>query len=397
MGKTRQKANLTSDNLITSNIDTDRIGINSSSPTATLDVGGNVNVSGDLISNRIGINSSSPTATLDVGGNVNVSGVVTSTGGFNIGISSSGIPITSSSIKTINFVGSGNTFSVDGNTVNVSISGGSSTEKTVIRSVATNNQTIFYVTYDVGYVDVYLNGVRLDTTEFTATNGTTIVLAEGASENDILEFVAFTGISLGGTVVVDDTTTNSTRYLTHTDAISGSIGSIKISSSELTFNPGTNTFTTGNIVGTSLNISGIGTITTLIPTQTRIQSAAEKLVRVNGNSVDINFTTSGSNIGLCTNPTGNITLNVTGIPTDSSFDNHSILFSVVVIQTGTARTCNAVTLNGVSRTIKWPSGTVGSGTTNSYDIFNFTGINTVGSASTTTNYEVLGLVNGGFR
>jgi hypothetical protein len=397
MGKTRQKANLTSDNLITSNIDTDRIGINSSSPTATLDVGGNVNVSGDLISNRIGINSSSPTATLDVGGNVNVSGVVTSTGGFNIGISSSGIPITSSSIKTINFVGSGNTFSVDGNTVNVSISGGSSTEKTVIRSVATNNQTIFNVTYDVGYVDVYLNGVRLDTTEFTATNGTTIVLAEGASENDILEFVAFTGISLGGTVVVDDTTTNSTRYLTHTDAISGSIGSIKISSSELTFNPGTNTFTTGNIVGTSLNISGIGTITTLIPTQTRIQSAAEKLVRVNGNSVDINFTTSGSNIGLCTNPTGNITLNVTGIPTDSSFDNHSILFSVVVIQTGTARTCNAVTLNGVSRTIKWPSGTVGSGTTNSYDIFNFTGINTVGSASTTTNYEVLGLVNGGFR
>ena len=369
MGKTRQKANLTSDNLITSNIDTDRIGINSSSPTATL----------------------------DVGGNVNVSGVVTSTGGFNIGISSSGIPITSSSIKTINFVGSGNTFSVDGNTVNVSISGGSSTEKTVIRSVATNNQTIFNVTYDVGYVDVYLNGVRLDTTEFTATNGTTIVLAEGASENDILEFVAFTGISLGGTVVVDDTTTNSTRYLTHTDAISGSIGSIKISSSELTFNPGTNTFTTGNIVGTSLNISGIGTITTLIPTQTRIQSAAEKLVRVNGNSVDINFTTSGSNIGLCTNPTGNITLNVTGIPTDSSFDNHSILFSVVVIQTGTARTCNAVTLNGVSRTIKWPSGTVGSGTTNSYDIFNFTGINTVGSASTTTNYEVLGLVNGGFR
>ena len=397
MGRTRQKANLTSDNLITSNIDTDRIGINSSSPTATLDVGGNVNVSGDLISNRIGINSSSPTATLDVGGNVNVSGVVTSTGGFNIGISSSGIPITSSSIKTINFVGSGNTFSVDGNTVNVSISGGSSTEKTVIRSVATNNQTIFNVTYDVGYVDVYLNGVRLDTTEFTATNGTTIVLAEGASENDILEFVAFTGISLGGTVVVDDTTTNSTRYLTHTDAISGSIGSIKISSSELTFNPGTNTFTTGNIVGTSLNISGIGTITTLIPTQTRIQSAAEKLVRVNGNSVDINFTTSGSNIGLCTNPTGNITLNVTGIPTDSSFDNHSILFSVVVIQTGTARTCNAVTLNGVSRTIKWPSGTVGSGTTNSYDIFNFTGINTVGSASTTTNYEVLGLVNGGFR
>jgi hypothetical protein len=212
-----------------------------------------------------------------------------------------------------------------------------------------------------------------------------------------LEFVTYSSISLSGTTVIDDNSTNTTRYVTLTDATSGSISSIRVASTELTFNPGTNTFTTGNINSSNLNVTGIGTITTLIPTQTRIQSAAEKLVRVNGNSVDINFTTSGSNIGLCTNPTGNITLNVTGIPTDSSFDNHSLLFSVVVIQTGTARTCNAVTLNGVSRTIKWPSGTVGSGTTNSYDIFNFTGINTVGSASTTTNYEVLGLVNGGFR
>ena len=31
------------------------------------------------------------------------------------------------------------------------------------------------------------------------------------------------------------------------------------------------------------------------------------------------------------------------------------------------------------------------------NIFNFTGINTVGSASTTANYYLLGVVNGGFR
>jgi len=406
MGKTRQKANLTSDNLITSNINTDRIGINSSSPISTL----------------------------DVGGNVNVTGVVTSTGGFNIGISSAGNSITNgNSIKTLNFIGAGNTFSLSGTTINISIAGGGgavggggsigiqsggtligtgittinfigvgitasvngttglvsipNTVKTNSRSIATNSQTTFNVTYSVGYLDVYLNGIKLDTTEFTATDGTSVILTEGASENDVLEFITFTNLSLSsGTVVVNDTTTNSTRYLTHTEAISGGIGSIRISSTKLTFNPGTNTFSTGNIVGTSLSV-----------TQTRIQSAAEKLVRVDGNSVNINFTTSGSNIGLCTNPTGNITLNVNGIPTDSSFDNHSLLFSVVVIQTGTARTCNAVTLNGVSRTIRWPGGTVGSGATIGYDIFNFIGINTIGSASTTANYEVLGMVNGGFR
>ena len=157
-----------------------------------------------------------------------------------------------------------------------------------------------------------------------------------------------------------------------------------------------------NLTSQQINVTGIATISTLIPTQIRLQNVAEKLTRIDGNTVSINYSSGGGNIGLCTNPSGNITLAVTGIPTDSSFDNHSILFSVVVIQTGTARTCTAVNLNGVSKTIKWFGGSLASAisgvtTTSGYDIYNFTGINTVGSASTTTNYEVLGIVNGGFR
>jgi hypothetical protein len=148
---------------------------------------------------------------------------------------------------------------------------------------------------------------------------------------------------------------------------------------------------------TKLDVSG-----SFGATETRIKNVAEKLTRVNGNTVSIAYTGGGGNIGFATNPTGDITLNVTGIPTDSSFDNYSITFSVIVNQTGTARSCTAVTLNGVSRTIKWSGGSLanaisGVTTTSGYDIYNFTGINTVGSASTTSNYEVLGVVNGGFR
>ena len=40
MGKNRQKANLTSNDLITSDIDNNRIGIGSAQPTATLNVVG---------------------------------------------------------------------------------------------------------------------------------------------------------------------------------------------------------------------------------------------------------------------------------------------------------------------------------------------------------------------
>jgi hypothetical protein len=148
--------------------------------------------------------------------------------------------------------------------------------------------------------------------------------------------------------------------------------------------------------------SGVTTSTISIPTQLRTRSVAEKTTLINGNTVGLAFTTGGGNVAICTNPSADITLNVTEIPTDSSFDNHSISFSVIVTQAGTARSCTAINLNGVSRTIRWAGGSLanavsGISTTNGYDIFTFTGINTVGSASTTANYVVLGSVNGGFN
>ena len=55
---------------------------------------------------------------------LNVSGVTTSTGGFMIGITSGATNITNGPIKTLNFVGAGNTFSVTGTQVDISIAGG---------------------------------------------------------------------------------------------------------------------------------------------------------------------------------------------------------------------------------------------------------------------------------
>ena len=136
--------------------------------------------------------------------------------------------------------------------------------------------------------------------------------------------------------------------------------------------------------------------------EVRFYNVAEKLTRSDGNTVSLTYSANGSNIGLATNPTGNITLAVTGIPTSSDFDNHVITFSVFVNQTGTARSCTAVTLNGVNATIRWAGGSLanaisGVTTSSGMDIYSFTGINTIGSASTTANYYVLGSVNGGYR
>jgi hypothetical protein len=71
---------------------------------------------------------------------------------------------------------------------------GSSVNGTAQRSsyTATAGQTTFAATYDAGYVDVYLNGIKLiNGTDFTATSGTSIVLSSGAAVNDTVDIIGY--------------------------------------------------------------------------------------------------------------------------------------------------------------------------------------------------------------
>jgi len=57
---------------------------------------------------------------------------------------------------------------------------------------ATASQTTFAAVYYIGYVDVWLNGIKLiPGTDFTATDGTSIVLAAGATSGDSVEILAW--------------------------------------------------------------------------------------------------------------------------------------------------------------------------------------------------------------
>ena len=65
---------------------------------------------------------------------------------------------------------------------------------------ATASQTTFAITYDVGFVDVYLNGSKLlVSTDFTATSGTNIVLSTGATAGDIVDIVAYGAFNVANT------------------------------------------------------------------------------------------------------------------------------------------------------------------------------------------------------
>ena len=64
--------------------------------------------------------------------------------------------------------------------------------RTLTEFTATASQTTFTPpSYTVGFIAVYQNGVMLGSTDYTATNGTTVVLAVGALVNDLISTESF--------------------------------------------------------------------------------------------------------------------------------------------------------------------------------------------------------------
>jgi hypothetical protein len=157
-----------------------------------------------------------------------------------------------------------------------------------------------------------------------------------------------------------------------------------------------------NIVVSSADVTGIGTINDL-----RLESVSDKITVSTGNSPSLAYNTGSGNVAVVYDATGPITLTVTGVPTTADFNNRAINFSVIVRQGATGYGCSSLVVNGVSfdstytvgtsTCITYPGGTVATGSTTGYDIFNFVGVNTTGSAADVTNYNFLSVKNGDFR
>jgi len=88
-------------------------------------------------------------------------------------------------------------------------------------SVASPGQTEFYLTYSVGSVEVYINGVRLAPDEFLANSGNVVVLEDACFGGETVEILATDVIpagsavvSAGSTVQKDGTTIGSASSVT---------------------------------------------------------------------------------------------------------------------------------------------------------------------------------------
>lgn len=113
--------------------------------------------------------------------------------------------------------------------------------------------------YTPGYLDVYLNGIRLvDGSDFTASDGGTITLDTVTNSGDVIEAVAYKalnlstsqiGINSGGTLIKDNVTTLNFIGLGNTFRVSGNTVDIAIGG-----------LGTANVSASTLVVAGISTL-----------------------------------------------------------------------------------------------------------------------------------------
>jgi hypothetical protein len=167
--------------------------------------------------------------------------------------------------------------------------------------IATSGQTVFTVTggYTVGLVDVFINGVRLTSSDYAATNGTTVVLTIGTMVGNIVDIIKYTsGLvnSISGTG-----TTNELAYFTASTTISSLTTATYPSLTELSYVKGVTSSIQTQLNGkqnTLTNpVTGTGT-TNYLPKFTGASTIGNSIVQDNGSTItvggSVNLTASTS-------------------------------------------------------------------------------------------------------
>ena len=120
----------------------------------------------------------------------------------------------------LNFVGAGNTFAVspDGKTVDISIAGGGGAGEILKETFNVSaTQSVFNITqgqFSAGFLEVYLNGVKLNQSDFTENPPTQFTLDVAAEAGDVVEIIGFKDRGTNTSVNADITNLNATGIVT---------------------------------------------------------------------------------------------------------------------------------------------------------------------------------------
>jgi len=173
---------------------TGNVGIGTTNATSKLHIVGDITASSANLSNNLsvtGVVTIGSSVTINSSG-INIAGILTASSGIQgIGIQSGGTNITTGIITALNFVGSAiSTVTISSGIVTVTVESGAFS-RTTTSFTASAEQTIFSINYTPGFIDVYVNGVRLTSSEYIATNGTSVILYDGANLDDTIDITVY--------------------------------------------------------------------------------------------------------------------------------------------------------------------------------------------------------------
>ena len=147
----------------------------------------------------VGSSSAIPVLTIDAQGRITAASTASVSSDLTIVDDSSTSETITLGTETLKFAGgTGISTAITSGTVTIS-KDASSAHRTLFKYTATSGQTTFSgsdangntLAYSTGNFDVFLNGVLLDATDFTATSGTSVVLASAAAASDIFTVLAY--------------------------------------------------------------------------------------------------------------------------------------------------------------------------------------------------------------
>ena len=173
--------------------------------------------------------------------------------------------------------------------------------RTLTEFTATSGQTTFSVpSYTVGFINVYRNGVMLGTADFTATSGTTVVLAAGATAGDLVATESFyvSGVSNAIPAVAGAVNTS---YLLDAAVTTAKIDDAAVTNDKLTLSANASN------IATALNATGSAPI-----------YAARAWVNFNGTGT-VAIRAAGNVSSITDNATGDYTVTFTNAMPDANY------------------------------------------------------------------------------
>ncbi len=279
---------------------------------------------------------------------INTTGIITAASfsgdGSQLSNIISGVGIQSGSVRVgtgftdVNFTGTGVTIVGSGKTITVNVPTATLTRQT---ETITGVTTVFAITggYDVGLIDVYVNGAKqISGSDYTASNGTTVTMTPFVNNGDVVEFQKIDQLRVAGITSTTsagnafnlnsqpashyldyDNFTNTPTIPTNTNQLTNGAGFITTSFTN------TNQLTNGAgfITGSSSGVELTGIVTSIV---------AGDNITISGSTgiVTITSTASGGGSGIST------ISGVVNIANDLDVDGHTNLDNVSIAGVVTA-------------------------------------------------------------